>query len=243
MYILFIKWNDIMNINESCPILFHLWHLHNPFSFMTFTKPIYKCDVCNMWHDSFNCDVVSHLHNPFTNVTFTRVMWLISICHPTCVTCVDGHCSTVQGLLDWFEVDLGFSELLFVSICHPICVTWFIDRDMIHLSNCKLWLDLAHMIESWYTRKRVMVHSVTWFIYPTANYDLTFIHVWHNSIICTFVSICHPTCVKWFIDPTANCDLTFIHVWHDSFICTTSPVCICGTIPSWVCYDSFVCVP
>jgi len=23
----------------------------------------------------------------------------------------DGYCSTVQGLLDWFEVDLGFTEL------------------------------------------------------------------------------------------------------------------------------------
>jgi len=24
---------------------------------------------------------------------------------------LDGYCSTVQGLLDWFEVDLGFTEL------------------------------------------------------------------------------------------------------------------------------------
>jgi len=27
-------------------------------------------------------------------------------------TFLDGYCSTVQGLLDWFEVDLGFTELL-----------------------------------------------------------------------------------------------------------------------------------
>jgi len=25
--------------------------------------------------------------------------------------CLDGYCSTVQDLLDWFEVDLGFTEL------------------------------------------------------------------------------------------------------------------------------------
>jgi len=25
-------------------------------------------------------------------------------------TFLDGYCSTVQGLLDWFEVDLGFTE-------------------------------------------------------------------------------------------------------------------------------------
>ena len=33
---------------------------------------------------------------------------------------LDGYCSTVQGLLDWFEVDLGFTELLFIQI--GLCV-------------------------------------------------------------------------------------------------------------------------
>jgi len=28
-----------------------------------------------------------------------------------CSSFFDGYCSTVQGLLDWFEVDLGFTEL------------------------------------------------------------------------------------------------------------------------------------
>jgi hypothetical protein len=27
-----------------------------------------------------------------------------------CNVFLDGYCSTVQGLLDWFEVDLGFPE-------------------------------------------------------------------------------------------------------------------------------------
>jgi len=31
-------------------------------------------------------------------------------------TFFDGYCSTVQGLLDWFEVDLGFTELSFIQI-------------------------------------------------------------------------------------------------------------------------------
>ena len=34
---------------------------------------------------------------------------------------LDGNCSTVQGLLDWFEVDLGYTELLFVRICGGVC--------------------------------------------------------------------------------------------------------------------------
>ena len=33
---------------------------------------------------------------------------------------LDGYCSTVQGLLDWFEVDLGFTELLVIQI--DLCV-------------------------------------------------------------------------------------------------------------------------
>jgi len=38
--------------------------------------------------------------------------------------CFDGYCSTVQGLLDWFEVDLGFTELSFIHerdqhLSHP----------------------------------------------------------------------------------------------------------------------------
>jgi len=34
---------------------------------------------------------------------------------------LDGYCSTVQGLLDWFEVDLGFTEILFIQV--DLCVT------------------------------------------------------------------------------------------------------------------------
>ena len=37
-----------------------------------------------------------------------------------CHTFFDGCCSTVQGLLDWFEVDLGFTELSFIQI--DLCV-------------------------------------------------------------------------------------------------------------------------
>ena len=36
-------------------------------------------------------------------------------------TILDGYCSTVQGLLDWFEVDRGFTVLLFIQI--DLCVT------------------------------------------------------------------------------------------------------------------------
>ena len=35
-------------------------------------------------------------------------------------TFLDGYCSTVQGFLDWFEVDLGLTEILFIRI--DLCV-------------------------------------------------------------------------------------------------------------------------
>ena len=37
---------------------------------------------------------------------------------------LDVYCSTVQGLLDWFEVDLGFTELSFIQI-DLVCVSVF----------------------------------------------------------------------------------------------------------------------
>ena len=36
-------------------------------------------------------------------------------CDAVCCCFFDGYCSTVQGLLDWFEVDLGFTELSFIG--------------------------------------------------------------------------------------------------------------------------------
>jgi len=52
-------------------------------------------------------------------------MYMCVSCVCVCIvyklcTFLDGYCSTVQGLLDWFEVNLGFTELLFVQI--DLCV-------------------------------------------------------------------------------------------------------------------------
>ena len=55
-------------------------------------------------------------------VTMCQFACVGSVCQY--VRCVyiflDGYCSTVQDLLDWFEVDLGFTELLFIQI--DLCV-------------------------------------------------------------------------------------------------------------------------
>ena len=58
-------------------------------------------------------------HAQVVCVTFMRQLMR----HPTFL---DGYCSTVQGLLDWFEVDLRFTELLFIQI--DLCVMCVLSR-------------------------------------------------------------------------------------------------------------------
>ena len=44
------------------------------------------------------------------------------------LTFLDGYCGTVQDLLDWFEEDLGFTELSFIQI--DLCVLCVLLRKM-----------------------------------------------------------------------------------------------------------------
>jgi len=56
----------------------------------------------------------------------------------------DGYCSTVQGLLDWVEVDLGFTELSFIQI--DLCVLCsFVLYSRVSLSSCP-FLDILHCL-------------------------------------------------------------------------------------------------
>ena len=63
--------------------------------------------------------------------------------HKDC-TFVHEYCSTVQGLLDWFEVDLGFTELSFIQI--DLCVLCvFVLCSRVSLSSCP-FLDILHCL-------------------------------------------------------------------------------------------------
>jgi len=67
----------------------------------------------------------------------------ICICHCT-HTFFDGYCTTVQGLLDWFEVDLGFTELSFIHI--DLCVLCvFVLYSRVSLSSCP-FPDILHCL-------------------------------------------------------------------------------------------------
>ena len=53
-------------------------------------------------------------------------------------TFLDGYCSTAQGLLDWFEVDWGFTELLFIHL------TYSFETRLIQTHSYELWLIGTH---------------------------------------------------------------------------------------------------
>ena len=58
---------------------------------------------------------------------------------------LDGYCSTVQVLLDWFEVDVGFPELV-LFICVPWLIWWICATRLI-----RVW-DVTHYWVCWYVR-------------------------------------------------------------------------------------------
>ena len=72
------------------------------------------------------------------------------ICKQNVFAFFDG-CSTVQGLLDWFEVDLGFTELSFQEICKQNVLADLKSATRLHSFRCdSLIHDMTH---SYVTRR------------------------------------------------------------------------------------------
>jgi len=92
--------------------------------------------LIQMWHNSFNADSLEEQHLCATmsiNIAFlvgfdvtcgyvtshtnkssqTSTTWFIQFRLTWVRYVLDRYCRTVQGVLDWFEVDLGFTRLLF----------------------------------------------------------------------------------------------------------------------------------
>jgi len=77
----------------------------------------------------------------------------------------DGYCSTVQGSLDWFEVDLGFTELLFIQIDLRVLCVLPTGQDTHVWAMARIWMihgtDEWVMARVWVRRgahRRVMAH-------------------------------------------------------------------------------------
>ena len=58
------------------------------------------------------------------------------------------YCSTVQGLLDWIEVDLGFTKLFFIQT--DLCVVCAFDfYALLWLSSCSFWTSRTASPTQW----------------------------------------------------------------------------------------------
>jgi len=90
---------------------------------------------------------VIHMHESCHTCVWVKSSWIKS-------AFLDGYCSTVQGLLDWIEVDLGFTKLLFIQtdlFCVWVKSSWIMSD---------IWVShLACMNESCHTYVWVMSHA------------------------------------------------------------------------------------
>ena len=85
-----------------------------------YTRPHTKQSaVCSAASARYVCVYSKHAHT----YAFSFFLALCRSRSRTRSISLNGYCSTVQGLLDWFEVDLGFTELLFIQI--DLCVMCF----------------------------------------------------------------------------------------------------------------------
>ena len=111
--------------NESCDtyerVMSHIWGSHVTRIWMSQGTLMNESYHTYEWVIS----VISHIW--MSHITDVNESWMSHVTRTArifrrdCVShgthiFLDGYCSTVQGLLDWFEVDLGFTELLFIQI-------------------------------------------------------------------------------------------------------------------------------
>jgi len=86
---------------------FHDWqHLFSRICVYTWVYILRWLKCCTIR----TCDLTPFVLMKSTNSTTKDLTPFVLVKH----IFLHGYCSTVQGLLDWFEVDLGFTELLFL---------------------------------------------------------------------------------------------------------------------------------
>jgi len=176
---------------------------------------------------------------------------------------LDGYCSTVQGLLDWFEVDLGFTELLFIEllwVCrhgsfHVCGLSWL---SYVPHSSSHVWLS-PHIWHFVFRRTYESSWRVAWLVsrvwaFMTFMCATVLIHLC-NMTCMDFYRCDMPnsyvqrdvfkrvTCLSYIIRVTwllHTCDMTALYVRHDSFIRATCLIHTCDMTPSYVRHDSFI---
>jgi len=135
-------------------LLLEPWLLHHSKTWLIHMRDMTHSSV---WYDSFigviwlihRCDMTQRISQrilePFQIIfIYMCVTWLIRMCDMTHLyvwhdliwslhTFLDGYCSTVQGLLDWFEVDLGFPKLVLFRLICVFCVFLFLEPSLLDI--------------------------------------------------------------------------------------------------------------
>ena len=86
-------------------------------------KPFYASLTLCVYCTHTPSEKLSKVGSFFKSRFFSQQVKLATHCNThnrLYLSSLDGYCSTVQGLLDWFEADLGFTELSFIQI--GLCV-------------------------------------------------------------------------------------------------------------------------
>ena len=73
-----------------------------------------ECDHTYSYHTRHILHV-SLIHIHYASIYITRIIH-------THFFFFDGYCSTVQGLLDWFEVDSGFTIYMYIYMYIYVCI-------------------------------------------------------------------------------------------------------------------------
>ena len=110
------------------------------------------CDL-NMWASSVCMCVYVYIYEYIRTHHGHPILGLLCrlFCKGYLHIILDEYCSTVQGLLDWCEVDLGFTELLFIQIdlCCLFC------KGYLHMwaSFVHMWASFVHMWASFVAKE------------------------------------------------------------------------------------------
>ena len=113
----------------ECLIFIHLFLRKSPIINSSFAERDLQVTASYASSPPCMCDCLMHTYESCTNEYRGCVR------QSNMLIVLDGYCSTVQGLLDWFEVDLGFTELLFIQI--DLCVMCvFALYSPVSLSSC-----------------------------------------------------------------------------------------------------------
>jgi len=97
---------------------------------------IFRWHVCHICVPCVACAMIHLSRWVLQHCTeFASMLQYVAVCCSVLQCIVDGYCSTVRSLLDWFEVDLGFTELLCIQI--DLCVMCVVVlHSRVSLSSC-----------------------------------------------------------------------------------------------------------